>query len=168
MLGIVLLIVGGVGLVLTLLSVLGVDAGGVDIHLGDSGAGLLSIVTPFATGFGLIAGGLLTFTGTETWIALLTGALAGIILSIAAVVVLGYLVDAEEELPSFDLIGSSVRIVEPVTPGRYGLGEVRTSLGTRQITVTADEALDHNDEAVVVEKIGDNESFLVARVSLTD
>ncbi|MGI6796963.1 MULTISPECIES: hypothetical protein [Gordonia] len=167
-LGIVLLIVGGVGLVLTLLSVLGVDAGGVDVHLGDSGAGLLSIVTPFATGFGLLAGGLLTFTETGTWPALLVGALAGVVLSVAAVVVLGYLVGAEAELPNVDLIGSAVRIVEPVTPGRFGIGEVRTPLGTRQVTVTSDAPLEHNDEAVIVDRIDGGDNYVVARISLTD
>ena len=50
MLGIVLLAIGGVGLVLTLLSLFGLDFGDFDFDVGDSGAGLLSILMPFTMG----------------------------------------------------------------------------------------------------------------------
>lgn len=163
----ILLIMGGVGLVLTLLSLFGLDFGDFDIDLGDSGVGLLSIVMPFTMGFGLLGGGLMAFTETPTWVALLVGLATGVVLSVVAVAILGYLVGAEEELPSLDFIGSSVRIVEPVTPGRFGLGEVETALGTQQVTITSDEALEHNAIAVVVEKMTDHDSYLVVRFSPT-
>lgn len=168
MLGIVLLVIGGVGLVLVLLSLLGLDVGDIDIDLGDSGAGLLSLLTPFATGFGLLAGGLLTFTDTATWLALLVGLIAGLMLSLTAVVVLGYLVGSEEELPSIEYLGSGVRVVEPVSPGRFGVGEVQTPLGAQQISITCDEPLPHNARAVVIEKVADHDGYLVAPVTLTD
>lgn len=164
-LSIVLLIIGGVGLVLTLLSIFGLDVGGVDFDLGDGGVGLLSIVTPFAMGFGLLGGGLMRFTDTPTWLSLVVGLVTGLGLSLVAVVILGYLVGAEEELPSIDYIGSMVRVVEPVTPGRFGLGEVDSALGAQQLTITSDEALEHNASAVVVEKMDGRESYVVVRFS---
>lgn len=165
MLGIVLLIIGGVGLVMMLLSLFGLDIGDVDFDLGDSGVGMLSILTPFVTGFGLLAGGLLTFTDTATWLSLLVGLAAGVVLSIVAVVILGYLVGSEEELPSIEFIGSTVRVVEPVSPGRFGVGEVQTQLGAQQITITCDEPLKHDQQAVVVEKLEHRDSFVVAPMS---
>ncbi|ALG84940.1 hypothetical protein [Gordonia phthalatica] len=163
MLGIILLIIGGVGLALTLLSLFGLDFGDFDFDLGDGGVGLLSLVTPFATGFGLLGGGLMQFTDTPTWLALLVGLATGVGLSLVAVVVLGYLVGSEEELPTLDYIGSMVRVVEPVSPGRFGLGEVATALGAQQLTITADETLEHNASAVVVEKMDGRDSYVVVR-----
>lgn len=163
LLGIILLVIGGVGLVLTLLSLFGLDFGDFDFDLGDGGVGLLSIVTPFVTGFGLLGGGLMVFTGTPTWLALVVGLATGIGLSVVAIVVLGYLVGSEEELPSLDYVGSMVRVVEPVTPGRFGLGEVATALGSQQLTITSDEQLEHNASAVIVEKIDGRDSYIVAR-----
>ncbi|MBM7368912.1 hypothetical protein [Gordonia hydrophobica] len=163
MLSIVLLIVGGVGLVLTLLSLIGLDFGGVDFDLGDGGVGLLSIVTPFAMGFGLLGGGLMRFTDTPTWLSLVVGLATGIGLSLVTIIVLGYLVGAEEELPATDYLGSMVRVVEPVTPGRFGLGEVDSALGSQQLTITSDEALEHNASAVIVEKMDGRESYIVVR-----
>ena len=55
MLGIVLLTIGIIGLVLTVLSLVGLEIdSAVDLgfDLGDSGVGLLSLLTPFVTGFG--------------------------------------------------------------------------------------------------------------------
>ena len=164
-LGIILLIIGGVGLVLTLLSLFGLDFGGVDVDLGDGGVGLLSIATPFAMGFGLLGGGLMTFTGTSTWLSLLIGLATGVGLSLVAVVVLGYLVGSEEELPTIDYLGSMVRVVEPVSPGHFGLGEVATALGAQQVTITSEEPLEHNASAIVVEKMDGRDSYVVVRYS---
>lgn len=165
MLGIVLLAIGSVGLVLTLLSLFGLDFGDFDFDVGDSGAGLLSILMPFTTGFGLLAGGLMQFSDTPTWVALLVGLGTGVLLSVMAVALLGYLVGAEAEVPSLDFVGSAVRVIEPVSPGRYGVGEVDSVLGTQQITITSDEDLEYNASAVVVEKQPDRDSFVVVRVS---
>ncbi|MCF8610469.1 hypothetical protein L5G28_09905 [Gordonia sp. HY285] len=165
MLGIVLLAIGLVGLFLTLLSLIGFEFGSFDIHLGDSGAGLVSVATPFLTGFGLLSGGLIVFDITGTPLALLSGAVVGILLGLVAFALLGYLVGSEEELPSYDLVGSTVRIVEPVVQGRFGTAEVRTPLGARQITVTSDESLAHNEHAVVVDKIDGRESFHVSSIT---
>ncbi|MCF8587765.1 hypothetical protein [Gordonia liuliyuniae] len=165
MLGIVLLAIGLVGLFLTLLSLIGFEFGSFDIHLGDSGAGLVSVATPFLTGFGLLSGGLIVFDITSTPLALLSGAVVGILLGLVAFALLGYLVGSEEELPSYDLVGSTVRIVEPVVQGRFGTAEVRTPLGARQITVTSDESLAHNEHAVIVDKIDGRESFHVSSIT---
>ncbi|MFC3244585.1 hypothetical protein ACFOJ6_22630 [Gordonia humi] len=99
MLGIVLLVIGVVGLLLTLLSLIGFEFASVDVHIGDSGAGLLSVTTPFFTGFGLLAGGLIVFGDVSTVVALGAGVAAGVVLAVAAFAVLGYLVGSEEELP---------------------------------------------------------------------
>ncbi|MGB6126009.1 MAG: hypothetical protein WBG47_11700 [Gordonia sp. (in: high G+C Gram-positive bacteria)] len=168
MLGIVLLIIGGVGLAMLLVSLFGLDIGDIDFDLGDSGVGMLSLVTPFATGFGLLGGGLMTFTDTSTWVSLLVGLVAGVVMTIVAVVVLGYLVGSEEELPSLELVGATVRVVEPVAPGRFGVGEVQTQLGAQQVTITCDEILRHDEHAVIVEKIDGRDSFIVARLTLTE
>ncbi|MGO3326102.1 hypothetical protein [Gordonia sp. (in: high G+C Gram-positive bacteria)] len=168
MLGIVLLAIGLVGLTLTVLSLIGVEFGSVDIHVGDSSAGLLSVATPFVTGFGLLSGGLIVFDATGTGVALVSGAVAGIVLGLVAFAVLGYLVGSEEELPSYDLVGSAVRIVEPIAQGRFGTAEVATPLGTRQVTVTSDESFAHNDRAVIVEKIEHREGFFVSSLTFDE
>jgi hypothetical protein len=167
-LGIVLLAIGLVGLVLTLLSLIGFEFAQFDVHVGDSGAGLLSVATPFLTGFGLLAGGLMTFSDTSTPVALAAGIGTGVALSVVAIVILGYLVGSEEELPSFDLIGSTVRIVEPVSDGRLGTAEVATPLGSRQITVRSDDPLPHNAQAVVLEKADGREIFTVSPITFGD
>ncbi|WP_245569662.1 hypothetical protein [Gordonia shandongensis] len=167
-LGTVLLIIGGVGLVLTLLSLFGAEIGDVDIDLGDSSVGLLSIVTPFATGFGLLGGGLIVFADTGILPALLVGLVTGIVLSLAAVAVLGFLVGSEEELPSIDVLGSRVRVVEPVSPGRYGVGEIQTPLGAQQVTITCEQSLAHDAEAVIVEKVDDRDGYIVAPLDLAN
>ena len=168
MLGIVLLVIGLIGLLMTILSLVGVDFGSFDVDFGDSGAGLLSVATPFLTGFGLVAGGMLVFTDSGTPISLGAGAAAGVVLGVAAFAVLGYLVGSEEELPSHDPTGSLVRVVEPVAPGRFGTGEISTPLGTRQITITADEPLAHNDRAVVVARIDGRDGFVVSPMTIGD
>ena len=164
-LGIVLLAIGGVGLVLTLLSLFGLDFGDFDFDVGDSGAGLLSILMPFTMGFGLLAGGLMQFSDTSTWVALLVGLAAGALLSVMTVALIGYLVGSEAEVPSLDFVGYAVRVVEPVTPGRFGVGEVDSVLGSQQITITSDEALEYNASAVVIEKQPDRDSYVVVRLS---
>lgn len=167
-LGIVLLAMGLVGLALTVLSLIGFEFSSFDVDLGDSGAGLLSVATPFLTGFGLVSGGLIVFDLATAPVALVSGAAAGIVLGVVAFAVLGYLVGSEEELPSYDLIGSAVRIVEPVAKGRLGTAEVSTPIGSRQITVTSDESLAHNDHAVIVEKIDSRERFYVSSVRIDE
>lgn len=165
-LGYILLVIGLVGLTLTLLSLVGFELGSFDVHLGDSSAGLLSVATPFLTGFGLLAGGLIVFDAASTPVALGSGAAAGIVLGLVAFALLGYLVGSEEELPSFDLIGSAVRIVEPVAPGRFGIGEVETPLGSRQVTVTSDdEAFAHNDHAVIIDRLDGRDGFHISSIS---
>ena len=60
--GVVLLVIGLVGLTMTVLSLIGLDidaAFDISFDFADSGIGLLSLLTPFVTGFGLIAGGLM-------------------------------------------------------------------------------------------------------------
>nr|WP_246372353.1 hypothetical protein [Gordonia humi] len=147
---------------LTLLSLIGFEFASVDVHIGDSGAGLLSVTTPFFTGFGLLAGGLIVFGDVSTVVALGAGVAAGVVLAVAAFAVLGYLVGSEEELPSYDLVGSTVRIVEPVSGGRFGTAEVSTPLGARQVTVTSDEAFAHNDRAVIVSRLDHRDGYFVS------
>ncbi|GAA3046722.1 hypothetical protein GCM10010528_27310 [Gordonia defluvii] len=141
MLGIVLLTIGIIGLVLTVLSLVGLEIdSAVDLgfDLGDSGVGLLSLLTPFVTGFGLLAGGLMTFRDVPTGPALGAGALTGVVLAAVAGLLLRYLLKSGTELPSIDLIGTRVRVVEPVGPTHLGTGEVQTETGARQISITAD------------------------------
>ncbi|MEZ5211607.1 hypothetical protein MYK68_09995 [Gordonia sp. PP30] len=168
MLGIILLTIGGVGLVLTLISLIGADLGHVGFDLGDSGIGCMSIAMPFATGFGLLAGGLLVFGDTSTGVSLLTGALAGLVLSVAAGVITRWLWRAGEELPEVDIIGNSARIVEPVTRGRFGTAEVATALGSQHVTVTADGDFPHNAKVRVVGKMDDRDAYFVEQLPYSD
>ncbi len=168
MLGIVLLAIGLIGLTLTLLSLIGFEFAQFDVHVGDSGAGLVSVTMPFLTGFGLLAGGLLVTERASTPVALAAGLGTGVVLSLVAFLLLGYLVGAEEELPSFDLIGSTVRIVEPVSDGRLGTAEVKTPLGSRQITVRSDDPLPHNARAVVLEKADGRDVYVVSPITFGD
>ncbi len=168
MLGIVLLIIGGVGLVLTLLALLGVDIGDVDVDLGDSGVGLTSLLTPFLTGFGLLAGGLIVFGGTSAGVALLVGALSGLVLAVSAGVVLRWLWRSGEELPDVDFLGNAGRVVEPIGAGRFGTAEVGTALGPRQITVTADRDFVHNDRVRIVAKIDDRDAYVVEQLPYSE
>ncbi|WP_132994213.1 hypothetical protein [Gordonia zhaorongruii] len=168
MLGIILLAIGLVGLLLTVLSLVGFEFGDFDVEFGDSGIGLMSVTTPFVTGFGLLAGGLMVFGDTGVFVALLAGLAAGIVLGLVAVAVLGYLVGSEEELPSYDLIGATVRIVEPVSDGRLGTAEVHTPIGSRHVTVTSDETLAHNDRAVIIQRIADHDGFHVSSITFDE
>ncbi|MFC0315465.1 hypothetical protein ACFQNE_10355 [Gordonia phosphorivorans] len=168
MLGIILLIIGGVGLLLTLLSLVGAEIGSFDVDLGDSGVGCTSILMPFVTGFGLLAGGLIVFADVNVAGALVSGALAGLALALAAGVTARWLWRSGEELPDVDVIGSSARIVEPVTAGRFGTGEVSTPLGDQQITVTADRDFAHNERVRVVAKLDDRDAYLVEQLPYSD
>lgn len=153
MLGIVLLAVGLVALLLMLLSILGVDFGEFDIDFGDSGVGLISVLMPFVAGFGIIGGGLLTFTDLNGFLSLLSGLAVGVVFAGVSFAILGYLVGSEEELPSFDMIGRQVRVIEPVTPGRIGSGEVKTPLGTQVISLVAEVPHGHNEYLRITGKV---------------
>ncbi|MXP22020.1 hypothetical protein GIY30_11755 [Gordonia sp. HNM0687] len=162
--GLVLLVIGLVGLTFSVLSIIGFDIGEVDIDLGDSGVGLLSVLSPFVTGFGVIGGVLLTFTSANPLVVLGAGLATGLVFAVASFAVLGYLVGAEEELPSVDMLGREVRIVEPVTPGRIGSGEVQTPLGARRVSVTARESFGHNDVVNIVARVDERDLYLVERI----
>lgn len=109
--GVVLLIIGLVGLVLTVASLIGLDFGGLDLDLGDSGAGLLSALMPGLTGFGLIGGGLLTFTDdVSTGVALLAGVVTGLVMAGTALLLVRWLWRSGEELPDIVRAGA-----EPLT-----------------------------------------------------
>lgn len=168
--GIVLLIIGLVGLVLTLLSLVGFDIGGFDVDAGDSGAGLLSALMPAVTGFGLVAGGLLTFSGDSvgTSMALLAGAVTGLLVGGAALLVVRWLWRSGEEVPEIDIVGLPVRVVEPVAPGRLGTGEVHTPLGAQQITLAAESEFGHNAKVRVIAKLDDRNVFLVEQLPFAD
>lgn len=168
MLGIVLLVVGGVGLLLTLLALVGADIGDFDFDLGDSGVGLTSLLTPFLTGFGLLAGGLIVFGGVSTGAALLTGALVGLVLAAAAGLVLRWLWRSSQELPDVEVLGNAGRIVEPVGAGRFGTAEVATELGHRQVTVTADRDFAHNARIRIVAKIDDRDAYVVEQLPFSE
>lgn len=168
MLGIVLLVIGGVGLVLTLLSLVGAEIGSFDFDLGDSGVGCMSVVMPFATGFGLLAGGLMVFSDTSSGVSLLTGLLAGLVLSLAAGLIVRWLWRSGEELPEVDIIGSAARIVEPVATGRFGIAEVITPLGSRQVTVAADRDFAHNEKVRIVGKLDDRDAYFVEQLPYAD
>lgn len=168
MLGTILLIIGGVGLVLMLLSLIGVDFGGVDFDLGDSGAGFLSLLMPFLTGFGLVAGSMISFSGTGGAVAMLIGALAGLAMALAAGMVIRWLWKSGEEVPAVDVIGSSARIVERVVAGHYGTAEVSTPLGARQVTITADRDFPHNAKVRIVGRIDDLDAYFVEQLPYSD
>ncbi len=167
MLGIILLVIGLVGLTLTVLSLIGIDldtAVDLHVHAGDSGVGLLSLLTPFVTGFGLIAGGLMVLGDTPALPAVGAGALTGIVLAAIAGVLLSYLVKAGTELPSIDLVGSRVRVVEPVGPTHLGTGEVLTETGARQISLTADEDYVLGDIVRITGKLDDRNVYHVQQL----
>ena len=168
MLGIILLIIGGVGLVLMLLSLVGLDFGEFDFDLGDSGAGFVSLLMPFVTGFGLVAGSMIQFGGTGNGVALVAGAGAGLSRASPAAAVIRWLWRSAEELPTVEVIGSSARIVEPVMAGHYGTGEISTPLGSRQVTVTADRDFHHNEKVRVVAKIDDLDAYFVEQLPYSD
>jgi hypothetical protein len=168
MLGIILLVIGGVGLLLTLISLIGGDIASFDVDLGDSGVGLLSLVTPFLMGFGLLSGGLITFGDMSTGPALLVGALAGLVLALAAAAVLRWLWSAGEELPEIDVLGNAARVVEPIGSGRFGTVEVATTLGERQLTATADRDFAHNDKVRIVAKLDERDAYVVEQLPYSD
>lgn len=165
--GIVLLVIGLIGLTMTILSLIGLDidaAFDFSFDIGDSGLGLLSLLTPFVTGFGLIAGGLMTFGDTSTPLALGSGALTGLVLAAVAGVLLSYLLRSGAELPSIDLVGARVRVVEAVGPTHLGTGEVQTETGARQISITADEDYAHGEFVRVTAKLDDRNVYHVQRL----
>ncbi|HNP56200.1 MAG TPA: hypothetical protein PK331_05420 [Gordonia sp. (in: high G+C Gram-positive bacteria)] len=165
--GVVLLVIGLVGLTMTVLSLIGLDidaAFDISFDFADSGIGLLSLLTPFVTGFGLIAGGLMTFGHTSTALALGAGAVTGLVLAAIAGVLLSYLLRAGAELPSVDLVGSRVRVVEPVGPTHLGTGEVQTETGARQISITADEDYVLGEHVRVTAKLDDRNVYHVQRL----
>jgi len=167
--GVVLLIIGLVGLVLTVASLIGLDFGGLDLDLGDSGAGLLSALMPGLTGFGLIGGGLLTFTDdVSTGVALLAGVVTGLVMAGTALLLVRWLWRSGEELPDVDLVGLPVRVVEPVSPQRLGTGEVSTPLGSRQVTITAESELPHNAQVRIIAKLDDRNVYLVERLPFAE
>lgn len=167
MLGIILLTVGLIGLTLMILSLIGVDLDAAidfDFDIGDSGIGLLSLLTPFVTGFGLIAGGLMTLAEVPTLPALGAGTLTGLVLAGVAGVLLSYLLRSGAELPTVDLIGERVRVVEPVGPTHLGTGEVTTEIGSRQISITADEDYALNDFVRITSKLEDRNIYHVQQL----
>lgn len=159
MVGIVLLSLGLIALVLMLLSLIGLDFGEFDVDFGESGVGLISVLSPFVAGFGIIGGGLLTFTDLNTFLALLSGLAVGVVFAGVSFALLGYLVGSEEELPTFDLIGRQVRVVEPVTPGRIGSGEVKTPLGTQVVSLVSDVPHGHNEYLRITAKLEDRDVY---------
>lgn len=168
MLGIILFVIGVVGLVLTLLSLVGADLGSVDFDLGDSGVGFASLLMPFLTGFGLLAGGLMVFGDVPTAGALLIGAVVGLILAAVAALIIRWLWRSSEELPEVQILGSSARVVEAMAPGRYGTAEVSTSLGDRQVTITGDASFAHNDRVRIVAKHADLDAYVVEQLPYSD
>ncbi|MFT3662475.1 MAG: hypothetical protein QM809_14140 [Gordonia sp. (in: high G+C Gram-positive bacteria)] len=168
MLGIILLVIGGVGLVLMLLSLIGVDFGGIDFDLGDSGAGFLSLLMPFVTGFGLVAGSMIEFGGSGRGVSLLVGAGAGLVMAITAAAVIRWLWHSGEELPSVDVLGSSARIVEAVLAGHYGTAEVSTPLGSRRVTVTADRDFPYDQKVRLVARLDEIDAYFVEQLPYAD
>ncbi len=168
MLGIVLFVIGVGGLVLTLLSLVGADLGSVDFDVGDSGVGFTSILMPFVTGFGLLAGGLMVFGDVGTGLSLLVGALVGLMLAVIAALTVRWLWRSGEELPEIQILGSAARIVEPVTPGRFGTAEVHTDLGDQQVSVTADRAFAHNERVRIVDRHDLLDAYVVEQLPFSD
>lgn len=168
MLATILLVIGCVALVLMIVSMIGIDFGSFDLSVGDSGAGLLSLLAPFVAGFGILGGGLMSFTGLSPVWSLLIGAGAGILLATASFATLGYLVGAEEELPSLDLVGYQVRVVDPVGPDHLGSGEVKTPIGARNLSLTSQTPFVHNDLVRIVAKIEDRNLYLVEKLPFDD
>lgn len=145
MLATVLLVLGLVALLLMILSIIGLDFGEFDVDFGDSGVGLISVLSPFIAGLGIIGGGLMTFGSLGILWSLLIGLGVGVVFAAVSFAILGYLVGSEEEVPTVDMIGRQVRVVEPLSPGRIGSGEVKTPLGTQIISIVADAAHGHNE-----------------------
>lgn len=169
MLGIILLIVGLAGLVLTLMSLFGLDFGDFDVHPGDSGVGLLSVLMPFLTGFGLIGGGLIVFgDGVTSASALIIGGGVGLGLALAAAIILKWLLGAGQEVPRHELIGLPVRVVDPVSPGRLGTGEVATPLGSQRITLSADQDFARNDRVRIITKVDGRNVYVVERLPYSE
>ncbi len=165
MLGIILLTIGLVGLLLTILALVGIDIdAAVDFDFGDSGVGLLSLLTPFVTGFGLIAGGLMVFRDVSTVPALGAGALTGLVLAAVAGVLLRYLLKSGAELPSVDLVGARLRVVEAVGPSHLGTGEVQTETGSRQVSIAADEDYVLGDYVRITSKLDDRNIYHVQQL----
>ncbi|MGW5522013.1 hypothetical protein [Gordonia sp. NPDC003950] len=134
-----LLIVAATGLCLSLLSLIGLDLGPIDVHIGDSGVGLLGLLTPGIT-IGAGVSGLMLLGDTAPTI----GALAVGAAAMAATMALMYpvlrmLLRAGKESETTELAGHKVSMVDGLdSPQRLGQAEAITPNGSQLITVCLD------------------------------
>ena len=159
MVGIVLLVVGLVALLLMVLSIIGLDFGDFDFDLGESGVGLISVLMPFVAGLGVVGGGMLTFTDLNPYLSTLVGLIVGVVFAGVSFAVLGYLVGSEEEVPTVDLIGRQVRVIEPITPDRIGSGEVKTPLGSQVVSLVSEVEHGHNTYLRITGRLDDRNVY---------
>lgn len=135
---ITLLLISGIGLLMSLLSLTGLDLDAIDIHLGDSGVGLLSLLAPGVTVGTGVAGLTLAFGVAGPITALLLGSAS--LLATAALMypILKALLAAGQETTPTELAGHQVNIIEPVERGSVGFAEAITTNGSLSVTVMLD------------------------------
>lgn len=135
-LAIALLVISGTGLLLSALSLVGLDFGPLDVDLGDSGIGLLSLLLPGVT-IGTGVAGLMLVDAQASVLPAGTGAMA--VTAIALYPLLLALHRAGTESLPTQLVGHRVQMVDPLTsPDGLANAEAITANGSQLITVRLD------------------------------
>jgi len=138
-LAIALLVISGTGLLLSALSLVGLDFGPLDVDLGDSGIGLLSLLLPGVTIGTGVAGLMLVDAQASVLPALVAGTGAMAVTAIALYPLLLALHRAGTESLPTQLVGHRVQMVDPLTsPDGLANAEAITANGSQLITVRLD------------------------------
>jgi membrane protein implicated in regulation of membrane protease activity len=158
-----LLVVGGIGIALLLLSLLAGDL--VDGILDGVGTDLLSglVVAGFLAAFGFV-GALVAESGGSTAVVLLAGLVAGVAVGAGAGAMSRRLMRGGDEatVRSSGLVGLSGTVVEPVPADGFGMVNVVASGHMTRLNARADEPLP-SGTAVVVTSVLSPTSVRVTR-----
>lgn len=133
-----LLIISAIGLVMALLSLMGLDLDSIDIHVGDSGVGLLSLLLPGITLGTGIAGLMLALDVAGPLVSLAAGAGALVLGCLTLYPLLRVLLRSGQPAQATDLTGHQVTIVDAPDWHRVGTAEAITANGSQTITVLLD------------------------------
>lgn len=135
---ITLLTISAIGLVMALLSIMGLDLGAADFELGDSGIGLLTLLTPGITLGTGVAGMMLTLDVAGPLISLSVGAGALVLGVLTLYPLLRVLLRGGQPAQTTDLAGHPVTIVDAPDWHRVGTAEAITANGSQVLTVLLD------------------------------
>lgn len=133
-----LLVISAIGLVMALLSLMGMDLGAADFELGDSGIGLLTLLTPGITLGTGVAGLMLALDVAGPLISLAVGAGALVLGVLTLYPLLRLLIRGGQPAQGTDLTGHRVTIVESPDRHRVGVAEAITTNGSQTVTVLLD------------------------------